>query len=176
MRLPCVRPQGEDAHRGRTAAVGSREKHCLSSPLLATFQGGGFMMPLTRNWRIGFELRETEFGKWDVTQGNPALYQGKFEFDRLHDFSAMARVNYNFTMSDARVKRDVELVARLDDGLGLYRYRYLWSDQFYVGVIAQEVTLTKRDAVVQGEDGYLRVDYALLGLRLQTWEDWKAAH
>jgi opacity protein-like surface antigen len=67
-----------------------------------TYYGGGFMMPLTRDWRIGFELRETEFGKWDVTKGNPALYQGKFEFDRLHDFSAMARLNYNFAMSNAR--------------------------------------------------------------------------
>ena len=30
------------------------------------------------------------------------------------------------------------------------------------------------DAVVYGDDGYLRVDYARLGLRLITWEEWVA--
>src|SRR5579864_211256 len=41
-------------------------------------------------------------------------------------------------VSDARLKRDITLVGRRDDGLGLYRYRYLWSDTVYVGVMAQE--------------------------------------
>jgi outer membrane immunogenic protein len=47
--------------------------------------------------------------------------------------------------SDRRLKRDVVLIARLDDGLGLYRYRYLWSDTTYVGVMAQEVALIHPD-------------------------------
>ena len=45
--------------------------------------------------------------------------------------------------SDIRLKRDVALVGRLDNGLGLYRYRYLWSDTVYVGVMAQEVALVR---------------------------------
>ena len=77
-------------------------------------------------------------------------------------------------LSDARVKRDIVLLWHLDNGLGLYRYRYLWSDQRYVGVMAQEVALIRPDAVVHGLDGYLRVDYASLGLRLQTWKEWTA--
>jgi hypothetical protein len=28
----------------------------------------------------------------------------------------------------------------------------------------------------RGDDGYLRVDYARIGLRLQTWDQWAAAH
>ena len=42
--------------------------------------------------------------------------------------------------------------------------------------MAQEVAAVKPDAVSRGADGYLRVDYARLGLRLQTWEQWAAAH
>jgi hypothetical protein len=34
----------------------------------------------------------------------------------------------------------------------------------------------KPEAVLRGADGYLRVDYARLGLRLQTWDQWTAAH
>jgi hypothetical protein len=76
--------------------------------------------------------------------------------------------------SDVRLKRDIVLVGRLDDGLGLYRYRYLWSDQVYVGVMAQEVALIHPDAVVRGFDGYLRVYYSRLGLKMMTWSEWDA--
>jgi hypothetical protein len=65
--------------------------------------------------------------------------------------------------------------AEVDDGIGLYRYRYVWSDTTYVGVIAQEVVAVKLEAVQRGDDGYMRVDYARLGLQLQTWDAWLAA-
>ncbi len=38
--------------------------------------------------------------------------------------------------------------------------------------MAQEVQAVMPDAVVQGSDGYLRVYYDRLGLRMQTWENW----
>jgi outer membrane immunogenic protein len=77
--------------------------------------------------------------------------------------------------SDARLKRDITLVGRLDDGLGLYSYRYLWSDTVYVGVMAQEVALIHPDAVVRTAlDNYLRVDYSRLGLKLMTLPEWEA--
>jgi outer membrane immunogenic protein len=78
-------------------------------------------------------------------------------------------------VSDARLKRDITLVGRLDDGLGLYSYRYLGSDTVYVGVMAQEVALLRPDAVVRGSlDDYLRVDYSRLGLTLMTLPEWAA--
>jgi len=78
--------------------------------------------------------------------------------------------------SDIRLKRDIAQVGELDSGINLYRYRYLWSDTTYVGVLAQEVAEVVPEAVRRGADGYLRVDYARLGLRLQTWDQWAAAH
>jgi hypothetical protein len=77
--------------------------------------------------------------------------------------------------SDIRLKRDITQVGVVDSGVGLYRYRYLWSDTTFVGVMAHEVAAVKPDAVLRGEDGYLRVDYRRLGLRLQTWDQWIAA-
>jgi outer membrane immunogenic protein len=78
-------------------------------------------------------------------------------------------------VSDIRLKRDIVLVGHLDNGLGLYRYRYLWSDAVFVGVMAQEVALIRPDAVVRdGLDDYLRVDYDRLGLKLMTLPEWNA--
>jgi outer membrane immunogenic protein len=79
-------------------------------------------------------------------------------------------------VSDVRLKRDIVLIGRFDDGLGVYRYRYLWSDTEFVGVMAQEVALIHPEAIVrQATDDYLRVDYGRLGLKLMTWPQWQAA-
>ena len=83
--------------------------------------------------------------------------------------------NAIFIISDARLKRDIVLVGRRDDGLGLYSYRYLWSETVYIGVMAQEVALIHPAAVVRDVmDDYLRVDYSRLGSRLMTLSEWEA--
>ena len=66
------------------------------------------------------------------------------------------------------------LIDRLANGIGIYRYRYLWSDTVYVGVMAQEVAMINPRAVVRGSDGFLGVNYAALGLRLLTLPQWQA--
>jgi Chaperone of endosialidase len=77
--------------------------------------------------------------------------------------------------SDKRLKRDIARIGVLDNGLGLYRFRYLWSDMVYVGVMAQEVALIRPDAVAHDAlDDYLRVDYSRLGLRMMTLQEWQA--
>jgi len=90
----------------------------------------------------------------------------------------MTNANYSspsVAISDVRLKRGITLVGRLDDGLGLYQYRYLWSDTVYVGVMAQEVALIHPEAIVRGVlDDYLRVDYGRLGLKLMTLPEWDA--
>lgn len=76
------------------------------------------------------------------------------------------------TVSDIRLKRDVAEVGQLPDGLHLYRFRYLWSDTVYVGVMAQEALAIEPKAVVRGQDGYLRVDYDRIGFKFSTWKEW----
>jgi hypothetical protein len=77
-------------------------------------------------------------------------------------------------VSDVRLKEDITPLLRLDNGIGLYRYRYKWSDQLYVGVMAQEVANIVPTAILRGEDGYFRVDYGQLGMKLMTWDEWTA--
>ena len=72
------------------------------------------------------------------------------------------------------LKHDIVLLGHLASGLGYYRFSYLGSEKAYVGVIAQEVQRVMPEAVTRGSDGYLRVYYEKLGLRLRTYNDWLA--
>jgi outer membrane immunogenic protein len=79
-------------------------------------------------------------------------------------FTSSARRGLVF--SDARLKRDIALLARRSDGLGLYRFKYLWSEKVHVGVMAQEVALLHPAAVVRDDlTGYMAVNYTRLGLQ-----------
>jgi hypothetical protein len=76
--------------------------------------------------------------------------------------------------SDVALKHHVILLGHLDNGLGFYRFSYNGSDKAYVGVMAQEVQVVAPDAVIRGQDGYLRVYYEKLGLPFQTYDQWLA--
>lgn len=76
--------------------------------------------------------------------------------------------------SDVRLKQDVGAVGNMAEGLPLYSFRYLWDDTEYVGVMAQDVLKVRPEAVSVGQDGYYRVDYAMLGTRMMTKAEWDA--
>jgi hypothetical protein len=78
--------------------------------------------------------------------------------------------------SDIRLKLDIAQVGQLENGIKLYKFRYIWSEQVYVGVMAQQVAAIKPEAVVMEPNGYLAVYYDKLGLQMQTWDEWKATH
>ncbi len=69
--------------------------------------------------------------------------------------------------SDMRLKHDIVLLGRLDDGLGYYRFVYNGGRTAYVGVMAQEVQAVMPEAVMRGADGYMRVSYDLLGFAVR---------
>ena len=77
--------------------------------------------------------------------------------------------------SDMRLKHDIVLLGRINDGLGFYRFTYNGGHTAYVGVMAQEVQSLAPEAVVRGRDGYLRVFYDKLGLTFQTYDAWIAS-
>jgi hypothetical protein len=66
------------------------------------------------------------------------------------------------------------LLGHLDNGIGIYRFKYNGSDKAYVGVMAQDVQTIQPDAVTRDRDGYLRVFYDKLGLKFETFDQWKA--
>ena len=76
--------------------------------------------------------------------------------------------------SDMRLKHDIVLLGRLDDGLGYYRFVYNGGRAAYVGVMAQEVQIVMPEAVMRGADGYMRVSYDRLGLPFETYKQWVA--
>jgi uncharacterized protein DUF3300/endosialidase-like protein len=75
--------------------------------------------------------------------------------------------------SDIRLKQDIVPLVRLNNGLELYRFRYKGSDHTaYVGVMAQEVQKIEPSAVSRDHQGYLMVNYDLIGLKFITWKEW----
>jgi hypothetical protein len=51
--------------------------------------------------------------------------------------------------------------------LPLYKFRYISEDDYYEGVMAQDVLKVMPAAVSVGDDGYYRVHYDMLGLELR---------
>lgn len=70
--------------------------------------------------------------------------------------------------SDRRLKTDISQTGVASNGLPLYRFRYLDGTQYYEGVMAQDVLEYMPEAVLVGADGYYRVDYEPLGLRMRA--------
>ena len=78
-------------------------------------------------------------------------------------------------MSDARLKKDIQKIGELTSGLSIYTWE--WNDKANeigvadsptYGVVAQEAAKLYPDAVTEGEDGYLRVDYST-GVLGELW-------
>ena len=64
-------------------------------------------------------------------------------------------------MSDRRLKRDIEKLSDDERGFGWYRFKYLWSDQIHIGVMADEVKEVMPQAVWR-VGPWLAVDYGML--------------
>ena len=68
--------------------------------------------------------------------------------------------------SDRALKRDIELVGRRDDGLGVYEFRYIWDADdapLSIGVMADEVEELMPEALGPIAGGRKTVNYALIG-------------
>lgn len=66
-------------------------------------------------------------------------------------------------LSDRRLKRDIRLLGRRADGLGIYAFRYLWRPERFVGAMADEVRQVAPWAVYRIA-GFDAVDYAALAV------------
>jgi len=82
---------------------------------------------------------------------------------------------YTCYSSDIRLKRDIVLLGQTEQGIKLYSFKYLWSDQVYVGVMAQDLLENPKwqDAVITNPTGYYSVNYSKLGLEMMTLEQYQ---
>jgi hypothetical protein len=180
----------------RETTITVREAGAAGTPAFSNSVSQSFFDPaLLIGGRVGiFDLNND--GRRDVSIGVDGIIRWKQDGDPLvlqspnfatqkytveanrggTDLSILGSLNVDLGVifSDIRLKRDIARVGTLDNGLPLYRYKYLWSDQVFVGVMAQEVADVAPDAVVKGDDGYLRVNYAQLGTSMKPWEQWSA--
>lgn len=63
-------------------------------------------------------------------------------------------------ISDRRLKRDISKVGALPNGLPVYTFRYLWSDDLHTGLMSDDVRKVHPDAVLTMSNGFDAVDYA----------------
>jgi hypothetical protein len=78
--------------------------------------------------------------------------------------------------SDRRLKRNIESTGRFFKGMELFRFQYIWSDQTYVGFMAQDIMGSHPEAVSTDQNGFYRVNYAALGTQMYTLEQWESKH
>jgi hypothetical protein len=70
-------------------------------------------------------------------------------------------------LSDRRAKENIILVDR-DKGFNIYQFTYKTDpDTIYEGVMADEVRHIMPEAVTTGDDGFDRVNYAMIGLEMR---------
>lgn len=73
--------------------------------------------------------------------------------------------------SDARVKENINLIGRNEDGLGVYAFNYRGSTTGHVGVIAQEVAQHDPSAVTtDAKTGFMKVNMAKINRNFSRLE------
>jgi len=78
--------------------------------------------------------------------------------NRNAGLSGLFSLGSSFLLSDRDAKEDIVAIGSVN-GLTLYQYRYIGSDEPHIGFMADEVAKVRPDAVVRGADGFDRVDY-----------------
>ena len=72
------------------------------------------------------------------------------------------------SFSDARLKRNIELIETRSDGLRIYSFNYTWSDVKWIGVIAQDLLEQPQFAhsVRLEANGFYSVDYSKINFEM----------
>ncbi len=71
------------------------------------------------------------------------------------------------TRSDFRLKHNLIRVGTTVYGLPLYDFEYNFRPGTFEGVMAQDVLKVKPEAVSIGQDGFYRVNYDMLGIKMK---------
>lgn len=71
-----------------------------------------------------------------------------------------------WSLSDKRAKNDIKKVGKLNDGTGVYSYKYKGGGLMQLGVLAQEAIKKHPDAVAKADDGLYRVNYSRIAEEL----------
>lgn len=78
----------------------------------------------------------------------------------------MGTLKQAMALSDVRAKENIVPIGR-QNGMTIYEFSYNGDKARWQGVMAQEIPLSKAEALHIGEDGVLRVNYDKLGLQMK---------
>lgn len=79
--------------------------------------------------------------------------------------ASLGMMLYGLLPSDRRLKENIRPVGvDVATGLQIYDFNYLGDPTSYRGVMADEVLAYRPEAVITDEDGFMRVNYGLLGI------------
>jgi hypothetical protein len=101
----------------------------------------------------------------DITSAMNNQYQGQVDSynakqqTKNANLQTAASIAAMFALSDERAKDDIEPIGELNDGTGLFSFRYKGSDVPQVGVMAQDVEKRDPSAVRMRPDGLKEVNY-----------------
>lgn len=71
--------------------------------------------------------------------------------------------------SDCRLKENIVLVGKSQNGINIYQFNYIGEEGLYEGVLAQELLDTEYQiAVLVGDDGMYKVDYSKLDVEFKN--------
>lgn len=93
-------------------------------------------------------------------QVNAWKAQQEQQNQQMAGYGQMAGMAAMMMFSDRRLKTDIVRIGRTDDGQPIYRFRYLDSPMFQIGLMADDVEKVCPEAVVE-VGGYKMVDYEL---------------
>ena len=82
-----------------------------------------------------------------------------------------AALGYGMYSSDIRLKKDIEFLKYKDD-IKLYKFKYKWSNDYYVGVLAQDLLGTKYASSISKVLGFYCVDYSKLGIEMLPFAEY----
>jgi hypothetical protein len=109
---------------------------------------------------LRYGLGATQAGQ-DTSFGNAMAESRNTGINNLLSIAGTAAKAY--AASDIRFKRDIIRLGETDAGLPVYEFRYLWSDQPHIGVMAHEAEKMFPDAVMRNDEGYGFVNYSRIG-------------
>lgn len=159
---------GSGTGGGKLALAGARVGNELYSSWLDRIKGvgdQGFTATGAKsNVLLGrgdsrFNYGATKAGN-EVSFGNSLAQSRSVGVNNLLNTAALGIKAY--AASDIRLKRDISRIGETDYGLPVYRFKYLNSDEEFIGVMAQEALRHRPEAVAIGPDGFLMVDYSAI--------------
>lgn len=91
-------------------------------------------------------------------QGAAAIAKGNVHANGFNSLAQLGGAAMGY-FSDRRLKRGIQKIGIADNGLPVYVFRYLWSDDLIMGHMADEVKEKFPQFVIENDEGYMLVNY-----------------